>query len=122
MGHGPIENLKPYKKGDVGNPKGINGYTYRADAERSLAKWCKEHGDQVIERLVADAVKGRGYAMKLMLERILPAVQKHEVDIPGADESALDDFLVRFAAKKRTNGDARGNGSTDETGLERGDA
>ncbi len=110
---GTIENLTPIKPGECLNPKGINGYTYRDDGERALAQWCKKHGDEVIERLVKDAARGRGYAMKLVLERILPVVQQHEVHIPGADPAALTAGLDAFFKRRRNNGadvGAAGNG------------
>ena len=91
MGHGPIENLRPFKPGDVGNPQGINQYTYRADAERDLAAWCKQYGSEVIERLVKDAKAGKGYAMKLVLDRILPVVQK--VEVTGLEPPRSPEFL-----------------------------
>ncbi len=121
-GPGRVENLDLIKPGEVRNPKGINGFSYRDDAERCLAKWCKENGDTLIERLLDDAANGKGWAMKLALDRILPAVQKHEVSTPGADEAALDALLVRLAPKAKTNGDARGNGSSGPAGDERGAA
>jgi len=113
-------NLTPFKPGDIGNPKGINGFTYRDEAEKALAMWCKKHGDEVIERLVKDATKGKGYAMKLVLDRILPVVQKHEVNLPGTDEAALDAALARIAPPSKANGSARGNGADDTPGTEQG--
>ena len=113
------ENLRPpWKPGEAPNPAGANQYTYRSDAERDLARWCKEHGTDVIERLVTDAKKGKGYAMKLVLERILPAVAHHEHHIPGADAAGLVDYLAGIAASRPatvspgSNGSARANGSS----------
>ena len=85
------ENLKPATKGEVRNPKGINGFTYRDDAERDLAMWCKQYGNEVIERLVKDAKQGKGYAMKLVLDRILPVVQK--VEVTGLEPPRSPEFL-----------------------------
>ncbi len=117
-----IENLNPIQPGEKRNPKGINGFTYRDDAERCLAKWCKENGDTLIERLLEDAAKGKGWAMKLALDRILPAVQKHEIHLPEADPASLDAWLSSLDAKRRANGNARGNGSADSASDDRGEA
>ena len=99
-------NVKPVKPGEVRNPSGINGYTYRADAERDLAKWCKKHGTELIERLLNDAKKGKAYALKLALDRILPAVHEHELRIPGIDPVGLGDELAAAAKRRRSNGSA----------------
>ena len=113
------ENLIPAKPGEVRNPRGINQYTYRAKAEASLAKWCAQHGDAVIERLVEDAKRGKSYAMRLVLERVLPAVQAHEVRIPGSDPAALSDFLAKSAPRIRSNGAAGGNGAAPSVDADR---
>lgn len=99
-GPGRPENLNPVKPGEVRNPTGINQYTYRADAERHLDRWCKKHGRELIERLLDDARSGKGYAMKLALDRILPAVMRHEVELPAIESNALEAALDRFAAER----------------------
>jgi hypothetical protein len=91
--------LTPIRSGQVLNPSGRNQYTYRDEAERSLDKWCKKHGDDVIERLVTDAKNGKGYAMRLVLDRILPQVNKHEVELPGTDAAGLIAAVERAAKK-----------------------
>ncbi len=107
--------LKPCKPGEVRNPKGINQYTYRARAEEYLDHWCKEHGRELIERLLDDAKRGEPYAMKLALERILPATVRHEVELPtttDADlEAVLDRFLLEVGAT-RPDQPTNGNGAT----------
>jgi hypothetical protein len=102
---GRPENLTPFKPGQVGNPEGKNQYTYRADAERDLAAWCEKYGQELIERLLDDAKKGKGWAMKLALDRILPAVQQHDVTtrVETSDEELVD-RLASIARAKRANG------------------
>ena len=51
----------------------------RSSAEASLDRWCREFGDELIERLVTDAKQGKGYAMRLVLDRILPVKKEIEV-------------------------------------------
>ena len=49
--------------------------------------WCKEHGEELIERLLK-ARSGKGYAMKLTLDRI-----------PACDPAPRGERLVRFKNK-----------------------
>ena len=101
---GHPETLTPWKPGQTGNPKGVNGFTYRADAERHLEKWCKIHGEALIERLVTDAKSGKGYAMKLALDRILPAVQQHDISVLDAADDGLPDRLAAVIRARKGNG------------------
>jgi hypothetical protein len=105
--------LRPAKPGDVRNPKGLNQYTYRADAEKHLDDWCKKYGKELIERLLEDAKSGKGYAMHLALDRILPAVQKHDVKVYDADPAELEAALDRFVSAEASEvlGHVNGNGS-----------
>ncbi len=112
-------NLLPeWEPGQTGNPTGVNQYTYRRNAEASLEKWCKEHGDAVIERLVLDAQDGKGYAMALVLDRILPVVKHVELSVPGVDVSGLVDAVAARAATIRTiEPDREPDASTDGSGV-----
>ena len=87
------------KPGEVRNPTGVNQYTYRDDAERDLAAWCKEHGTELIDRLLDDAMKGKPLPLKLALERILPAVTKHEVDHSGSLEVLSESHWSEFSSR-----------------------
>lgn len=88
---------RPIKPGQVLNPEGRNQYTYISEAEQDLDKWLREkengqtNSSAIIERLVIDAKSGvsHGYAMKLVLDRILPAVNKHEHTGAGGGPIAL---------------------------------
>ena len=101
-------NLKPQRAGEPGhNSTGINQYTYRADAEKHLDAWCKKHGRALVDRIANDAKAGKPWAAKLLLDRILPTVQKHEVEIPGVDSVGLGDALAAAAKSRRSNGHDR---------------
>jgi len=89
--HHGSENLTPIKPGEVLNPTGINQFTYKRDAEKNLNAWCKEHGRELVEKICDEAKRGKPWAAKLMLDRILPTVQKHEVSVPEKPRSI--DFL-----------------------------
>ena len=90
--------LTPIRRGQVLNPKGRNQYTYRRDAEANLDKWCREFGDEVIERLVTDAKQGKGYAMRLVLDRILPV--KHEVAVSTSHEADVEGLIEAISRAK----------------------
>jgi hypothetical protein len=101
------ENLIPHrvKPGEVKNPTGINQYTYRREAEQHLEEWCKEYGRELV-RVIADAARaGKPWAAKLILDRVLPAVEKHEHSLTeSTGASALLDRLAGVAVRRRTNG------------------
>jgi hypothetical protein len=103
-----LENLKPIKPGEVRNPQGINQYTYRDAAEKHLEEWCVEHGREMV-RVIADAARaGKPWAAKLILDRVLPAVERHEHAITeSAGTSEILDRLAGLARARRANGDGR---------------
>lgn len=71
--------------GGVLNPKGNNQLTYRDMSEREFERALirrignRTRARQIVEKLVEDAEKGEPLARKLVVERILPLVQKHEI-------------------------------------------
>ena len=107
------------QKGEIRNPKGHNQWTYRSEAEKQLSELLKQPtetgrslSEAVIAGLLEDARNRKPYAMKLLLERILPAVQRHEVE--SVEAVGLDDLLAaldRGAPEKRGNGSGRPHGS-----------
>ena len=102
-----IANLKPAAPGEVRNPKGVNQFSYRQDAEKHLAEWCEKYGQDLIDKLCDDARDGNRHMMKLALERILPAVKEVDLRVPGADPASLASGLAGLAAGRRTNGHDR---------------
>lgn len=82
------DNLRPpIQPGEVRNPEGRNQYSYRRDAERQfselLAKEARKRplSEQVINRVIQDAIAGKPHAQRLVLERILPATSKVEANV-----------------------------------------
>jgi hypothetical protein len=121
-GHPNTSGLKPFKPGDVGNPQGRNQYTYRRIAEDALEQWCRENGDALIKTICDEAKKNRAWAAKLMLDRILPAVTKHDVEahVSGAVEVTREGEWTELAGgirRLKSNGRElparKGNGSAD---------
>jgi hypothetical protein len=117
-------NLIPAKPGEVRNPLGRNQYSYRKDAEETFERLLASVADRgeltVSEAIVSDllvmAQAKDKWAIDKVLERVLPAVQKHEHGVPGSDLAGLVDGLAGLAAKRRTAGG--GNGA--DTGAEGG--
>ena len=101
----------PTQPGEVLNPKGINQYTYRRQAEVDLERWCRKHGRELIEKVLDLALAGKPWAVKLMLDRIMPVVQKHEIQLPEIDESSLEAALDRFLTGEPQEVPAKPNGN-----------
>lgn len=100
-GNNGTGNLKPWKKGQSGNPRGRpKGIDFRKAVEEhakkngldlSLATW------EVAEAMRAAALKGDVPAAKLWLDRVC-GVLKHELEMSGTQtvniaEQARRDFL-----------------------------
>jgi len=112
--NGTPENLSPpFKPGDVGNPKGINQYTYRREAEKAFDRMLSEFADgrtraeAVIDKALELAEKGKPYALDQILKRILPVVEKHEHSLTASGDESLVDRLAAIARAKRANGHDR---------------
>ena len=99
-----LANLNPNPGGEVRNPEGRNQYTYRADAERDLAAWCKRYGRDLIEKLLEKAKAGDATMMKMALDRILPAVQQHDVALTDTSDESLSDRIAALVRARRGNG------------------
>lgn len=113
---GRVENLRPpIQPGEVRNPKGINQYTYRGDAEATfdrLLRSVAERGEEtvaeaILEDLCVMAQERNTWAIDRVLERILPKVDRHELDVSGSDTAGLVDALADAARRRRSNGDGR---------------
>jgi hypothetical protein len=100
-----LRNLIPAKPGEVRNPEGRNQFTYRREAERHLDEWCKFHGREMVRMIANEARAGKPWAAKLILDRVLPTVERHEHSIAeSAGAGALLDRLAHIATRRRTNG------------------
>jgi hypothetical protein len=112
----PVPNA--IKPGEVRNPTGRNQYTYRKDAEATFDRILRsvaERGEMTVAEAILSDVAAMSqerdkWAIDKVLERILPAVQKHEVELPGVESHALADAVTRFRSNgageipERTNG------------------
>ncbi len=116
MGECP-EQLKAtrWKKGQSGNPKGLNG---RPRFEAVVAKILDEKisGSDVtkleaVARVFVNALlKSKGQLIKEYLARAWPAVQKHEVDLPGVADDSIQAAIDRFLAGEDESVPAKPNG------------
>jgi len=116
MGECP-EHLKAtrWKKGQSGNPKGLNG---RPRFEAVVAKILDEKipGSDVtkreaVARVFVDALLRRnGQLIKEYLAREWPAIQKHELDLPGVPQPTLETAMDRFIESETAEVPERTNG------------
>jgi len=97
------------------NPDGKQGETYRQKAEKQLARLLqvelkdgRSASEHLIERLIDEARAGAPWAMRLALERILPAVQKHEHAV--AAEPRSPKFVPTEEEQKKIAAIAEGGG------------
>jgi hypothetical protein len=111
LSHGRENLLPPPQLGEVRNPKGINQYTYRRQAEMDLERWCRTHGRELIEKILDLALLGKPWAVKLMLDRILPVVQKHEIQLPEVSDASIEAVIDRFIASVESEVPAKPNGN-----------
>jgi hypothetical protein len=87
-----LSNLRPVAPGEVRNPKGRNGATYRREAERLLDELLAElkdgriRAEAIIDRVLTEAEKGRPWAARLIFERALPVAQRYQVHIEALPE------------------------------------
>jgi len=116
MGECP-ERLKAtmWKKGQSGNPSGLNG---RPRFEAVVAKILDEKipGADVTKReavarvFVTALLKSNGQLIREFLAREWPAVQKHEVDLPGVEQPALEAAMDSFIESEESEVPERANG------------
>jgi hypothetical protein len=102
--------MPPVVKGEVRNPAGINQWTYRAEAEKDLERWCRKHGRDLIEKVLNLALEGKPWALKLMLDRIMPVVHRHEIELPHVEQGSLEAALDRFLTGQAGSVSAKPNG------------
>jgi hypothetical protein len=61
-----------WKKGQSGNPRGVNGSTYRNKAAVVAETLVDDEGEVLIRKCIEFALQGDANAMKLCIERLLP--------------------------------------------------
>lgn len=100
-----------FKPGVAPNPEGRNQFTYQNEALAEFTKQLKQklkpgtsRLSAAIDRVIEDCINGGHQAQKLVFERILPAVTRHEVDL--GESTPLDAFIQSLGAFPSS----RGNG------------
>ena len=96
-----LANLRPWQPGQSGNPAGSSTTSrYKQEIEALLADALLDEVDgktraaAIIDQVVSQAEEGQPWACKLLLDRILPATQKHEVTAP--DASSVEELLEQL--------------------------
>ncbi len=97
-------NLIEYKKGNNANPLGHNQYTYKENTEKYFEAQCAKRIEKVLKAAFDRAEDGSAADAKLILERAMPAVSKHEVQatiepdspqyLPSAEKQAELEALL----------------------------
>lgn len=100
--------LRPASKGEVRNPRGINGHSYRESFEKeidrllaaeSATKPGRSRGQALAELVLAEAEEGSDKAIALVMRRVWPEVRHLKItpDPPPArpDLSGLTDDELR---------------------------
>jgi hypothetical protein len=105
---GRVENLKPWRKGVSGNPKGRP--SHRSIFEAALGSRIVKSVDELVEVLVARALEGDARMMVALLDRLVPRIDRHEIDA----ESAPTKIVLEFA-RPRVEGDENASGSGDQS-------
>jgi hypothetical protein len=85
--HGSRVPGRPIQPGQVLNPTGKNQFTYRKAWEREIDQALNSaaEGDRgttlqaLADKLLSEALKGKPWAMQLVLKRVWPETVKHEV-------------------------------------------
>jgi hypothetical protein len=121
MGKGECpEQIKAYqwKPGQSGNPA---GHTPRPKFEAVVAKILDERvpfadGDvtkrEALARVFVNAMlKNNGQMIREYLAREWPAVQKHEVELPGVADASLETVIDRFLASEADEVPRKPNGN-----------
>ncbi len=84
-----LANLRPWQPGESGNPSGRSGAAYSAVVFKQLEAALQDERDgktriaHIIEKVVSLAEQGRPWAVKMVLDRMLPATHPLDVDVHG---------------------------------------
>jgi hypothetical protein len=124
-------NLRPFKKGDVGNPEGRNQYTYRREFEEAIARLAKgklldgelealnlpdfiahlidsseemTRGEIIAFVTMFKAMQGGKDGLSEALARLWQKIERVEHDYSVADNAALIDRLASIARSRGANG------------------
>lgn len=85
-------NLRPpWQKGVSGNPSGRR--PYRRLFEETLARAVEENAEALVAKLVQMAMDGDARMMAVLVDRLVPKIQRHEID--GAEAPAK--LVIEFA-------------------------
>ena len=76
----------------------------------------RTRSQEIIDRILLDARSGKGWALKLVLDRILPAVTKHEHEVPAEPRSHR--FVPDEADQHALRAEFKGNGHDKDSPLQ----
>ena len=97
----PVEHR--WKPGQSGNPKGRPSYKQKFEA--AFGKAVELRADQIISALTRIAEGGDPKMMQLILERVLPRLERHEIDAGAAPSRMVIEFAQPTLTKESDDGD-----------------
>ena len=84
-------NLRPpWKKGQSGNPKGST--SYKRSFEAALGRAVEQSAEALVAKLVGMAREGDARMMAILVDRLVPKMQRHELDAAGAPTKMVITF------------------------------
>jgi hypothetical protein len=96
-------NLKPYKKGESGNPSGLPGYDVSAFICRRIIE---DNQEQIYQGMGNAVVKGNAYAFSVVSDRGYGKLtEKREISVEVSVNSKLLEARKRLLEKRNGNSD-----------------
>lgn len=93
----------PWKPGESGNPNGRP--SHRRLFEEALARSVTERADEIVKALVANAIEGDSGMMKALLDRLMPRLDRHEIDAGSAPTKLVIEFQKPDAKEAESGND-----------------
>lgn len=101
------KNAGHIRPGEVRNPTGKGPWEYRRKYEAAFAKAVEEGTDTLVGMLMLMAKAGDKDMMRMVMERVMPKVERHEFDAGGAPSRLVIEFARPGEADKEgESGDA----------------
>jgi len=94
------------RPGEVRNPTGKGPWEYRRKYEAAFAKAVEEGTDTLVAVLMAMAKAGDKDMMRMVMERVMPRLDRHEIDAGAAPSKLVIEFSKPEPGKGGEGGDA----------------
>lgn len=81
-----------WKPGQSGNPSGKNQWSYRRKFEATFAEAVERDAEHLVSILLSHAKAGEMNALRMVLERLVPKIDRHELDAGSAPTKVVLEF------------------------------